>query len=467
MPFIRVHGHQLALVHGSRRGGTVVQEVLFTLYSRAEAREAIGLGSENGARYFAHLLESQFPMLKFEWETLRAQVAEHLDHLPETYDHGAVRLRRDFRAALAAFTRQILLADPQTLDVDAELLREHEPELQYIEQQLSWRRRMAREAKPSEWSRDNPFFWRRASHLRDVPPDAHEHLAELFDRREFAALVPHAQLLVEAFPTFADGFNMLGLVAMELDDLPTATRHFEATVAVGRSLLPGRVPKGHWWLDLSTRPYMRGLGNLALALNRAGRYDEALVACDELARCERGDVVAARRAAIFLNQDRLAESAEIVAPLVEFEASEAFVLAFALIGLGRAVEARPQLVRAIAHWPRTARRLVGLTQKAAKTRREQEDDDVYRNLTLDLHAWLARTAPSGLDPLRDLVRHPRIATLAAEVMQLEAAEAAGRAHDTTGFDRLRELRTTASAEQFVTLLDAAGVQRKAPRGGRA
>ncbi len=52
MPFVRVHGNQLALVHGSRRDGKVVQEVLFTLYSKPEAREALGQGSKGGARYF-------------------------------------------------------------------------------------------------------------------------------------------------------------------------------------------------------------------------------------------------------------------------------------------------------------------------------------------------------------------------------------------------------------------------------
>jgi len=53
------------------------------------------------------------PTLKFDWPLLRSQIAAHMDALPDEYDQVEVRLRRDFRGALVAFTRQLLLADPQ------------------------------------------------------------------------------------------------------------------------------------------------------------------------------------------------------------------------------------------------------------------------------------------------------------------------------------------------------------------
>ena len=46
MPYVRVRDRQVAIVHGVRDSETrkVEQQILFVLYSRAEAREALGRG---------------------------------------------------------------------------------------------------------------------------------------------------------------------------------------------------------------------------------------------------------------------------------------------------------------------------------------------------------------------------------------------------------------------------------------
>lgn len=448
MPFIRVQGHQLALVHGSRREGKVVQEVLFTLYSKAEAREALGLGSEGGAAYFERVVAEKFPKITFNWDKVRAQIAEHEDHLPEIYDHGDVRLRRDFREALAAFTRQLLLADPQSLDVAANLLNEHRAELGYLQHWLGWRRDVAAQRTPSKWSRDNPFLWKYTAFAHEVPHEPDGEVHDLFEKGDYDAVVPRAQLLVEAFPNYADGFNLLGLVALERNRLPEAIGHFERTVEVGRTLFPKRVAKDSWWGDISTRPYMRGLGNLALALSRAGRFEDALAACDELDRCAQPLTVPAHRAAIFLNLGRHEESAACSRRLFGVSPSSGFALGFALDALGRSAEARAFLLHAVLNHPRAARRLVGLTVKKPVSRREWEDDRLGANLSRDLHPWLARLGRKGLDPLRHLLRHPRVDALVAEVGTLEASEAERKSgDDRTAFDRLLEVRSAALAEQ--------------------
>ena len=41
-------------------------------------------------------------------------------------------------------------------------------------------------------------------------------------------------------------------------------------------LFPKRIARESWWSDLRTRPYMRGLRNLALTLVQAKRYEEEL-----------------------------------------------------------------------------------------------------------------------------------------------------------------------------------------------
>ena len=64
MAYLRRRGNQLAIVHGEREPGTgkVQQQILFTLYSKAEAREALGRGQEpQGAERFRRLLEREYP----------------------------------------------------------------------------------------------------------------------------------------------------------------------------------------------------------------------------------------------------------------------------------------------------------------------------------------------------------------------------------------------------------------------
>lgn len=46
---------------------------------------------------------------------------------------------------------------------------------------------------------------------------------------------------------------------------------------------PPRLAKKHYWLDLHTRPFMRGLRNLTMTRNEQGRYEEALRLCTRLA----------------------------------------------------------------------------------------------------------------------------------------------------------------------------------------
>lgn len=64
------------------------------------------------------------------------------------------------------------------------------------------------------------------------------------------------QLLVSAFDDYAEGYNYLGLIALEQRQYKKAVEHFEKTVTVGRNLFPRRLPKKDYWLDHSTRPFM-------------------------------------------------------------------------------------------------------------------------------------------------------------------------------------------------------------------
>src|SRR5688572_3841516 len=64
MAYVRKRGRQLALVHGARdpATGKVEQQIIFTIYSKAEALEVLGRrGGGEGARRFAALLQDRYP----------------------------------------------------------------------------------------------------------------------------------------------------------------------------------------------------------------------------------------------------------------------------------------------------------------------------------------------------------------------------------------------------------------------
>lgn len=441
MPFIRAHGQQLALVHGSRREGKVVQEVLFTLYSKAEAHAAIG----PDAWHFEQMVKGLHPAQQFNWPQLREQIAAQLGTLPDTYDHVDARLRKDFRSALVGFTRQLLLADPQWLDVAGEVIAEHEPEFDYLTKWMAWQLQAAKERRDSQFTKDNAFLWRYTSRSSEVPVGAEEEIDGLYERRGFDALIPRAKLLVEAFPNYADGFNVLGLVALDQDRLDDAITYFEQTAEVGRAALPKRVRKDAWWSDHNTRPYMRGLANLARALNRASRFEESLAASDRLAECARHDVLDDARSAALLNMARYedAEATVRVHPGI----APGYQLAFALLPQHRGAEAWPVLVRAVLHNPRIGQHLLGGRVGPPSSRTEWQDDVTARHLQRDLHVFLPKHRRTINEALKAAIKHPKLAPLIAELHELEGAPR--RPDDRATFERLHELRSPEFAARFV------------------
>src|SRR5436309_1217699 len=66
MAYVRRRGNQLAIVHGFRDPETreVRQEILLTLYSKAEARAALGEDPGNNAHLLEGLLAEQHPGLR-------------------------------------------------------------------------------------------------------------------------------------------------------------------------------------------------------------------------------------------------------------------------------------------------------------------------------------------------------------------------------------------------------------------
>ena len=462
MAYVRRKGNQLAIVHGERDPVTsrVEQRVLFTLHSKAEALEALGRGSggKQSAYRFQALLENEYPGIRLNWGKIRQGIEDNISHLPELYQYRPARLMGQFRADLLCFSRQLILADPQDLESSARVIATHRHELEFLNELIRWRLDHSVQKK-SEWNTDNPFYWRFALRGREVPPETEETAAGYFERGEHQKAEAVFRMLVEAFDDYAEGHTYLGLIALEQDRLDEAIGHFRKTMEVGRRLFPKRLAKKHYWRQLATRPYMRGLRNLALTLNRAGEYIEALDACEKLERECGDDATAAwHRAAIYLNTGHWEMALYSSESLVRGMRPDAgFIAGFAAIELGERERAIGLFLHGALHNPRAARMLAEIRTDKPTNRREAEDHNAGVYLWQNLHGYLAKHRSTAKRFLRQFVEHPAVISLLNEMDALvgrwhEQHQGGGR----EDFDRLNEMRSTdfveAQAHQIAVAL---------------
>ena len=450
MAYLRRRGNQLAIVRGVRSPETkkVEQEVLFTLYSKAEALDALGKGAAGDGFRFRSLVEHAHPGVRFGWKVILRAIEENLAVLPETYDYRATRLRGAFRGELLSFARQLMLTNPHDSTASRQLIEEHRKELQYLRELIGWR--LDAPAQPdSEWTADNAYFWRFATRSGGVPPDVEEHAADLYGKQEYQQAGVAFRLLTEAFPDYAEGHNYLGLIALDQQRPEEAIAHFERTMELGRRLLPRRVARGRWWSDHATRPYMRGLRNLALALVQAKRHDEALAVCDRLvAECGDDVTAAAHRASACLNTGRWQEALAAAKFIHQISPGESLLAAFAAFELGRRGEARALFLHAVLNQPRTVGRLLGARFVQPRDREEAVDHNGGIQLARSLDDFLRRRRPASRRFFGDLWKDPLVTKHLEEVALVTARWQADRkGEDRAAFDRMQRLRSWEFSKQ--------------------
>jgi tetratricopeptide (TPR) repeat protein len=444
MPYVRTRGNQLAIVHGEREPGSgkVRQRILFTVYSKAEALEILGRGSPRGGSRFRDLLQQQFPELKFSWKRIDRDIEKNLAALPERYEYDSARLAHRFRKDLCAFTHQLIQADPQELLPAAHVIQQHRHELEYLADLIHWRLKL-RDQKPTEWNTDNPFYWRFALQGRDVPPDTEEHAAGFYERQEYEKAEAIFRLLIDCFSEYADGYNYLGLIAYQQRKLDQAVSHFEKTMELGRKLFPARIAKKWYWRDHHTRPYMRGLRNLAMTLNEAARFDQALKLCDRLVdECGDDFTAANYQADIFLNTGKWQPAAEAAHRAGgELNPPEGFVEAFALFELGQTGNALAAFLGAALHYPQAARMLVGLRTPAPKSSEEARDHNTGVSMLRSLHAYLKTHSRRSKTFFSSVVHDPRVVQLLDESIAVVRRWHEDRSGDRSAFDRMKLIQS--------------------------
>lgn len=80
---------------------------------------------------------------------------------------------------------------------------------------------------------------------------------------------------IEIDPTHADGYNHLANIAWRKGDWKQADGLYHKALELAEPEVK-RIPKGHYWGVLESRPYMRALHGIGLATAKEGRLDEAI-----------------------------------------------------------------------------------------------------------------------------------------------------------------------------------------------
>jgi tetratricopeptide (TPR) repeat protein len=208
---------------------------------------------------------------------------------------------------------------------------------------------------------------------------------------------------------------------------------------------------------------MRGLLNLALSLNEAGRFDDALNVCAQFER-ETGDLTmaASSRAAVLLNTSAWGPAVE--AAQASGENRSPFVEALALFELGNSEKALRRFVRGALLYPRAARSLVGLKPESRPTSREEgEDHNLGIALLRQFHEFLRTQSRASKAFFRSVMKDARFERLLREVQEVTLRWLTERsATDRRTFERMTLMQSDVFAEvEAGKMLD---LVRAPPRG---
>ncbi len=384
--------------------------------------------------------------MRFDWKKIDRGIRDELSHLPDLYSFKQERAESGFRAAVVELARELLLQDPQRLISSARLIQAHRHELAYLRELIDARLALC-DQEESEWNRDNPFYWRAASHRREVPPEAWEKLGVLFDRGQHEEAEALARLLIECWPNFAAGINYLGTLEMKRERWEAAIDHFDNAIRVGRTLFAKRIPKGSYWSDHDTRPYIRAIILKAQTLGRLERHQEALQLCDRLEEeCGQHVYAALERVPILLNSGRWEAAIAAAKSVQNLYSDQNFALAFAYFEDGDRDEARVHFMSAAIERPRTARMLLNVGRwREPVGAHEIEDHNTGVHLSRDLAPFLRRWRPQAKAFFKKTLASKEMHALIERFEEAQQRWRTDRSDDRAWYDRMMEMRTVAFA----------------------
>ncbi len=407
MAYIRKRGNQLVIVHGERdpETGKVQQRILFTIYSKAEALSISGRKDLTRSNWFQDMLEMQNPGIRFPWLKIKQSIEENLHGLPDLYNYKASRLQENFRTELCSFAKQIILTDPQELFSSAQLIKSNQYELDFISDLIRLRLEL-REQSPNEWNKDDPFYWRSSMRGEQVPAEAEEMAKSYYKNGNFDKAKAVFKMLIDCFKNYAEGYNYLGLIALEERNFDEALPLFRDTISVGQRLFPKKLGKKHFWIELSTRPYMRGMRNLAYTLNMAGEFDEALSICNRLeSQCDDTITADSYRAQIYMNMQFWQQAFEAALVVHQTIPSFAFITSMACFELRRYKEALQLFLFGALNYPQASMLLTGQSTYPVSND-EITDYNEGVGLCGSLHNYKSNQTPASQKFFKSIITHP-------------------------------------------------------------
>ncbi len=449
MPYVRTRGGQILIVHGERekQSKSVNQKIIFTFYSQNEVEQAFGADSKLHSWPIVHIVENEYPQIKFDWKSIKKAVYANLSILPQEYQSSANPSHERFRIALRNFIKELALLDPQFSSDAKEIISKNHFELEHLGELLDWRIEMEKLTEESFDFADSgriKFHWLTDFNRRQLPPEVEEQLSEFYQKGEYEKAKSIFKLYVETFENYAEGYNYLGLIALNSDNLSEAEEYFNQTMNVGRRLFPKRISKEHYWNNIDTRPYMRGLRNLILTLVRAGKFKQALTLCDQL-ESECNDVITAEvhKASIYLNLGNFDKALEYSAKLTKLFPSESFITAFSNYELGDLSEASKYFIYGLFNNPFTGRMLIGHKIKVKPKSYSTVEDynggvETYQTLS---HYLLSKNAKFK-KYFMGILENPKIKELEAELKSCEEKwELERQGNNRKYFERFNEMKS--------------------------
>ncbi len=418
MAFVRKKGHQVAIVQGDRdpESGEVNQSTLFTFFSKAEVLRALGRGPRDHSSYFQHLLQEEYPAIKFNWKALNKGLEDHLDVLPDLAEYREQRLVAKFKDSLHAFTREIVQTEPQSLVSSARLLLEHKQQLEFLSKLLEMKLKHIA-TDENEFNGDNEFYWHHSLRGQLVNGEVEQMAADIYRTGNDEEAIAAFSLLTDSFLNYAEGHNYLGLIHLRRNDLVRAIEHFRKTVLIGRKMFPKRISKQKYWSDHATRPYMRGLRNLSLALLRQASFDEALAICDTLEK-ECGDDISAAsyRSNIFLNTKQWSKAEQNALKIIHIDPMAALVAAFSQFEGGTLSDARINFMFATFNDPLGVEMV--LKRRARKPQDALEFGGYSQGVEMlaSLKPYMTAQSKEAKTFFSSLWMHPEISALREEVV---------------------------------------------------
>ena len=457
MAYVRKKGNQVAIVQGERDPdtGKVIQKTIFTFFSKAEAYRAIGRGSKDQSHYFQHLLSEEFPSIKFDWKSINKGIQENIDILPDIAEYREQRFKSNFKESLHTFTREIVQADPHYPVTSARLLSEHKDQLLFLRDIIDMKINMI-DTTENDFNSDNEFYWRQTLNGWGINGDVEEVASNLYREQDYEAAIAAFTLLTESFPNYAEGHNYLGLIYLSMLDLQKSIHHFKITVELGRKLFPPKIRKDRYWSDLKTRPYMRGLRNLVLALNQDRAYDEALSYCDILEKECGDDITAASyRASAYLNLGKWSLAEDYADRIHQISPLEAVIKAFAQFEQGNQKEARKNFLYATFNYPLAVQMIIQGRAKKPTDYSEAQDYNAGIDTRSAISNYLSRRTAKYKSFFSAILAHPEVIKLIKESTDITDKQLKER--DETKykiiFNRCIEIKSLNFAEEIAKSLN--------------